>query len=75
MRLPSGVVVVGHTTNEAQFTNAGLMTADTIHAINNHSVTSVDDLRAAVDGLKPRSPVVLQIERAGQFIFLAFEID
>ena len=75
VRLPSGVVVVGHTTNETQFTNAGLMTADTIHAINNHSVTSVDGLRAAVDALKPRSPVVLQIERAGQFIFLAFELD
>ncbi|HEX3646388.1 MAG TPA: trypsin-like peptidase domain-containing protein [Vicinamibacterales bacterium] len=75
VRLPSGVVVVGHTTNETQFTNAGLLTADTIHAINNHSVRSVDELRAAVDGLKPRSPVVLEIERAGQFIFLAFELD
>jgi S1-C subfamily serine protease len=75
VRVPSGVIVVGHTTNETESANAGLMTADTIHAINNQSVTSVDGLRAAVDALKPRAPVVLQIERAGQFMFLAFELD
>jgi hypothetical protein len=28
-----------------------------------------------VDALEPRRPVVLQIERNGQFIFLAFEIN
>jgi serine protease Do len=75
VRVPSGVVVVGHTTSETEFTNAGLMTADTIHAINGRSVTSVDGLRDAIDALKPRSPVVLQVERSGQFIYLAFELD
>jgi serine protease Do len=75
VRVPSGVVVVGHTANETQLANAGLMTADTIHAINGHAVTSVDGLRDAIDAMKPRSPVVLQIERGGQFIYLAFELD
>jgi serine protease Do len=75
VRLQSGVVVVGHTTNETEFANAGLMTADTIHAINGRSVTSVDGLREAIDAMKPRSPVVLQIERGGQFMYLAFELD
>jgi len=46
---------------------AGLMTGDAIHAINGHSVTSVDGLRTAVDAMKARSP--------GQFTFLAFELD
>jgi serine protease Do len=75
VRVPSGVVVVGHTSNETQFSNAGLMTADTIHAINGRSVTSVEGLRDAIDTMKPRSPIVLQIERSGQFIYLAFELD
>jgi S1-C subfamily serine protease len=51
------------------------MTADTIHAINGMPVASVDRLRAALDGLKAHAPVVLQIERRGQFMFLAFELD
>ncbi len=51
------------------------MTADTIHAINGRSVTSVDGLREAIDAMKPRSPVVLQIERGGLFMYLAFELD
>jgi hypothetical protein len=38
-------------------------------------VTSVEALRAFVDTLKPRTPIVLQIERSGQFIYLAFELD
>jgi S1-C subfamily serine protease len=75
VRVPSGVIVVGHTTNETESANAGLMTADTIHAINGRSVTSVDGLREAIDAMKPRSPVVLQIERGGLFMYLAFELD
>jgi S1-C subfamily serine protease len=51
------------------------MTADTIHGINGNAVTSVEALRAFVDALKPRSPIVLQIERNGQLIFLAFELE
>jgi S1-C subfamily serine protease len=51
------------------------MTADTIHGINGNAVTSVGNLRAFVDSLKPRSAVVLQIERNGQFIFVAFELE
>jgi hypothetical protein len=36
---------------------------------------SVADIRTAIDTLKPRSAVVLQIERRGQFIFLPFELE
>ena len=36
--------------------------------VNGTSVVSVIDLRRALDGLKPRAAVVLQIERNDQFI-------
>ena len=75
LRVPSGVIVAGRTKEEADSADTGLMTADTIHGVNGNAVTSVEDLRAALDGLKARSPVVLQIERNGQFTFLAFELD
>ena len=75
LRVPAGVMVAGHTISDADSADAGLMTADTIHAINGIPVPSVDRLRAALDALKPHAPVVLQIERHGQFVFLAFELD
>jgi S1-C subfamily serine protease len=43
--------------------------------VNDAPVTSVANLRAALDGMKPRSPVVLQIERNGRFRFLGFELE
>jgi serine protease Do len=75
LRVPSGVIVVGHPKDEADSSDTGLMTADTIHGINGNVVSSVEALRDFVAALKPRSPVVLQIERNGQFIFLAFELE
>ena len=75
LRVPSGVMVVGHTSDEPGTIDVDLVTGDTIHGINGTPVTSVIDLRRALDGLKPRSAVALQIERNGQFIFLAFELD
>src|SRR5258708_14072233 len=75
LRVPAAVMVAGHTKYEADSADAGLMTADTIHAVNGTPVASVDRLRDLLDGLKPHSPVVLQIERHGQFVFLAFELD
>jgi serine protease Do len=75
VRVPFGVVVVGHTQDDSDRPDTGLMTGDTIHAINDALVTSVADIRTAIDTLKPRSAVVLQIERRGQFIFLPFELE
>src|SRR5712671_4314170 len=44
LRVPAGVMVAGHTKSEADSPDAGLMTADTIHAINGMPVASVDRL-------------------------------
>jgi len=75
LRMASGVIVVGHTKEEADLADIGLMTGDAIHGINGTEVTSVDDLRTMLDRLKPNSPVVLQVERNGQLSFLGFELD
>jgi serine protease Do len=75
LRVPSGVVVVGHTKEGDDLPDTGLMTGDTIHCVNDALVTSVANLRTALDGMKARSPVVLQIERNGQFMFLPFELE
>jgi S1-C subfamily serine protease len=75
LRAPTGVLVVGQTKDEGESADTGLQTGDAIHGINGKPITSVDNLRAALDVLGPRHPVVLQIERNGQFIFLAFEAN
>ena len=75
LRNPSGVIVVGHTKNEADAADAGLQTADAIHGLNGKPVMSLEQLNTALDALERRSPVVLEIERNGQTVFLAFELE
>ena len=66
--------MVGHTKNESDGADAGLQTADTIHGLNGRPVSSLEQLRA-LDVLVGRSPVVLEVERNGQTVFLAFELE
>ncbi|HJZ75702.1 MAG TPA: trypsin-like peptidase domain-containing protein [Vicinamibacterales bacterium] len=75
LRTPSGVIVVGRTPDTSDSADTGLAAGDTIYAINGTPVASVAELRAAAGALAPHRPVVLQIERNGQIVFLAFELD
>jgi serine protease Do len=72
---PTGVIVVGHTKDDSDAADAGLQTGDAIHAMNGQPLLSVEQLRTGLDALTRRSPVVLEIERRGQRVFLAFEIE
>jgi serine protease Do len=74
-RAPFGVVVVGHSQDEGDRPDTGLMTGDVIHTVNDAVVNSVPELSAALDTLQPRSAVVLHVERNGQLIFLPFELE
>jgi len=73
LRITSGVVVVA---NAADLNiHASLAPGDVIHAINGAPVETVEGLRSALDRLSPDSPVVLQIEREGKLMFVAFKLD
>jgi serine protease Do len=71
LRISSGVVVVANTFGGGL--NAGLRPGDIIHAINNEPVTTVEQLRAVIDAIKPGQAVVIQIEREGSLDFVSFE--
>jgi len=75
MRTPSGVIVVGKTPDTGDAADTGLAAGDTIYAMNGIPIASVSDLRARTAALPAHAPVVLQIERNGQIVFLAFEMD
>ena len=46
-----------------------------IHSLNNTPIDSAEQLRTLVRQLEKSAPVVLQVERAGQLQYLAFEMD
>ena len=48
---------------------------DIIHGVNRTFILALADLRSAVANLKDGDPVVVQVERQGQLMLIAFEID
>jgi serine protease Do len=52
-----------------------LRESDVIYAINNQTVTDLALFRKTIDGLKPGSPVALQVERNHRLQYVAFEIQ
>ena len=48
---------------------------DIVYAVNRRSVSSLEELRAIIDALKPGDPVVLHLERDGELMYLAFTIE
>jgi serine protease Do len=74
LRVPSGVIVVART-QEPRAADVSLSIGDVVHSVNDLAVSNLQQLRAALDRLKPHSPVVLQIEREGNLTFVAFELD
>ena len=70
LRNSEGVVVAARSTGG----NSALLRGDVIYTANKQPVRSLSDLRRVVTGLKPGDPLVLQIERRGQLMYLALEI-
>jgi len=52
-----------------------LTPGDVIIAINNHAVMTLDALRSELKRSAPGAPVVLQIERDGKLMYLAFALE
>jgi serine protease Do len=74
LRIGTGVMVLGRARGFDSI-EVGLQVGDVIHSLNGTSIDSVAQLRSAVARLGSGDAVVLQIERLGQFQYLAFEID
>jgi len=74
VRIPSGVVVVGEAA-EVNSLTSGLHVGDIIHGVNRTAIESVEELKSAIDNLKPGDPVVLQIEREGKLQYRAFDME
>ena len=74
LRIASGVIVLGRAADLIT-PETGLETGDVIHSLNTTQITSMKDLRGAVNALKSGAPVVLQVERSDGFTYLSFEME
>ena len=74
MRLPSGVIVASRAW-DAHAADVSLSTGDIIHRLNSTPIADLADLRRSLAALSPRAPVVLQIERTGQLMFVTYEAN
>jgi serine protease Do len=72
LRRRTGVVVV-RPTPEAPYSQQGaLESGDVIHEINGKEVANLAALKAALAAIKINTAVVLQVEREGSLLYLAF---
>lgn len=72
-RSRTGVLVEASAASNEPQTN--LAASDIIRSVNLLPVSNVKELQSALDKIKPGAPVVLQVERKSEFIFLAVNLD
>lgn len=75
LRVQSGVVVASTVAGALDVQEGGLVAGDVIYAVNRTPVEGLTELRAALARLKTGDPVVLQLERRGELMYLAFTVE
>jgi S1-C subfamily serine protease len=75
MRVGSGVVVVSTVAGAIDAQDGGLTAGDIIYSVNRTPVSCVSELRKVLDTMKDGDPVVLQLERHGELVYLAFTVE
>jgi serine protease Do len=74
LRRPSGVIVAALAADMAGI-EIDLQQGDVIHALNGKTVETLDQLRGGLRGIPSGAPGVLQIERSGKLMYVAFEME
>jgi serine protease Do len=75
MRVRSGVVVASTVANAIDSHDGGLASGDIIYSVNRTPVRTISELRAALDEMKDGDAVVLQLERRGELVYLAYTVE
>jgi len=74
LRSKHGVVVAG-VLGEEPATMANLEVGDVVRSINGKPLSTTDDLRQQLAGMKPGDAVALEVERQSVLQYVAFEIE
>ena len=70
LRIPSGIIVAAKTLGATG--EIPIQTGDVIHGVNGATITTLADLRGALDKVKAGDAVALLVERFGQLIYVSF---
>ena len=73
LRSRTGVLVEAKTAGSDL--QADLIGGDVIRSVNLTSISSVAELQSLLDRVKPGTPIVLQVERKSQFLYLPVDTD
>ncbi len=71
---PSGLIV-SHIRPKSIFSEMGLQNGDIVKGVNGNQIQSVDDALKFYENLKSSSSVDLQIERGGELMSIAYQIQ
>ena len=75
VRVRSGVVVASMVAGAFDARDGGLAQGDVIYAVNRKPIARLTDLRTIMEAFKPGDPVVLQLERRGELLYLSFIVE
>jgi serine protease Do len=73
LRIDSGVLVAARAIESN--VDVALEAGDVIHTVNGVAVKTSEELRSVLSHTNANSSVVLQIERSGKLMFIAFKLD
>jgi serine protease Do len=72
LRKPAGAMIAARLGDSAE--SVDLQPGDLICAVNGSVILDLAGLESALAALKPGDPVVLQVQRLGQLLYVAFEL-
>ena len=75
IRVAAGVVVASTVAGATDSRDGGFAPGDVICAVNRVPVSGLGDLRALLDRLRSGDPVVVQLQRRGELMYLAFTLE
>jgi serine protease Do len=75
VRVATGVVVASTVAGATDSRDGGFAPGDVIYAINRVPVSGLGDLRALLEKLRIGDPVVVQLQRRGELMYLAFTLE
>ena len=75
LRVRTGVVVASTVTGATDSREGGFAPGDVIYAVNRVPVSGLGDLRTLLETLRIGDPVVVQVQRRGELMYLAFTLE
>jgi serine protease Do len=75
LRVGVGVLVISNVPRALDPRQDELVPGDVVFGLNRTPVTGLDDLRAALDAMKPGESGILHVERRGEQMYLEFTVE